>query len=150
MQNNMRGILVFLLAIRLFFLSTTAEGADWKFIGRSISGNSVFIDTESINHITKTLIQAWVQFSPKKPTGNLKMQLSYEEHNCSEGKRRILRGTKYYIDGTYEDFPGTGKWEYIARYTLDKAIHDYLCIVTKPSEVLKPVEVPAPEKPTVK
>jgi hypothetical protein len=128
----MREILIILLALGLFFLSTTAEGSNWEMVTKSKDGDSVlvFVDTESIKHISKTVVRTWVKFLFEKPepTGLkfLKSQLVYSEYDCSEGKLRNLQAMEYYTDGTYEDFP-SGSWKYIAPDTLYEAIHNYLC-----------------------
>jgi len=62
----MRGKFI-LLAIGLFFLSTTAEGADWKLIAEGKTGNLFFVDTESIKHISKTVVRAWIKQVYKEP-----------------------------------------------------------------------------------
>jgi len=126
----MRVILIILLALGLFFLSVTSEGADWKLIGKNKDGILIFVDTESIKHISKTVDRAWVKFSFEKPEPIdltfLKSQLLYFENDCSEDKVRILQGMQYYTDGTYDDIP-SGSWKYIAPDTINELIHNYLC-----------------------
>jgi len=63
-----RSLSIFLLAIGLFFLSSISEGANWEKITKSEDCNtSVFVDTKSIRHISKTFVRAWIKILFDKP-----------------------------------------------------------------------------------
>ena len=130
----MKGILIFLLTIGLFLLSASAEGADWKLIATSKEGDTLYIDTGSIRHISKTVVRAWTKQVLKKPelSGSKEIveSLGYEEYDCAEMKKHNLQITFRYSDGTSDSItnPNPAKdWSYITPDTVNSAIHDYLC-----------------------
>ena len=100
----MKGILIFLLTIGLFLLSASAEGANWKFILTDKHGKAVYIDTESIRHVSKTVVRAWTKTILKNPEPLLSKEiieaLGYEEHDCAEMKWNNLEILFRYSDGT--------------------------------------------------
>ena len=136
----MRGILIF-LAIGLFFLSTTAEGADWEFLGKDETGNiSVYIDKENIKYVSKTAVRVWVKTLYEKPSPFeskfINESLSYREHYCNEGKYKLLQVSFYYTDGTSDSFtPEANNYRYvipdiyvrIRQNTFEDYIRNYLC-----------------------
>jgi len=132
----MRGsFIIFLLSIGLLLLSVSAEGANWELITRSKDSNvSVFIDTDSIRHISKRVVRAWTKFIFIKPkpsdSKELVEALAYEEHDCAEIKKHDLQITFKHSDGTSDSMtnPNPAKdWSYITPDTLQSAVHDYLC-----------------------
>ena len=130
----MRGsFIIILLSIGFFLLSASAEGANWKLITTDEEDNtSIHIDTESIRHISKTVVRAWVKilFEKPKPFDSKEKveSLGYEEHDCSETKKSILQVTNRYSDGTSATATNPAKeWRYIIPETIESAIHNYLC-----------------------
>jgi len=128
----MRIILIISLAIGLFFLSTTAEGANWKFITKNDLGDMLYIDTESIRHISKTVVRAWNKIILKNPkpldSKEIVEMLGYDEHDCVERKLCYLQMEHKYSDGTTEStlFP-VKEWRYVRPDTIESVMHNYLC-----------------------
>jgi hypothetical protein len=127
-------LLVYFLAFNLFFLPVLAEAVNWKLIAKSKNGNmSIFIDNESIRHISKTIVRARVKLSFEKmepmKSKYIKEVINYREDSCSEKKRRSIKSSFYYSDGTIDT--SKGQWQYIAPGTIDYVVHDYLCNKSK-------------------
>ena len=124
--------IIFLLSIGFFLLSVSAEGADWEFVAINKDGDMFYVDTESIRHISKTVVGARTKMIYKNPhpfhSKEIVEILDYEEHDCVERKQCRLQVTARYSDGTNRSANAPEKkWRYISPYTVDSIIHDYLC-----------------------
>jgi len=62
----MRKIIVF-LALILFSIPTIAAGADWVLLAEGKRGTTVFVDNESVRHISKNIVRARVRFVKSEP-----------------------------------------------------------------------------------
>lgn len=128
----MRGsFIIIFLSIGLFLLSASAEGANWELITMSEKA-TFYIDTESIRHISKNVVTAWVKTVFKKPeifnSKGFVEVMNYEEHNCAELKKNVLQNTNRYLDGTSDTATYPEKeWTYIRPDTVESAVHNYLC-----------------------
>lgn len=131
----MRGsFIIILLSIGFFLLSASAEGANWELITTDKDGNlSVYVDTESIRHISKTVVRAWIKIILKNPEpfGSKKIveTLDYEEHDCVEMKASLLEIYHKYSDGTTASVTAKEKefLRYIRPDTIESVIFNYLC-----------------------
>jgi len=129
----MRGLFIFLLSIGFFLLSASAEGANWEFITTNEDVTlSWYIDTESIRHISNTVVRAWIKALYKKPkpfdSKEIVEAIGYEEHDCAEMKKNVLQIDHRYSDGTTVSTTNPVKeWSYITPDTIESVIHNYLC-----------------------
>ncbi len=128
----MRGILIFLLAIGLLFLSATAEGADWELVTVSKgNGDLWYVDKESIRHVSKTVVRAWYKDVLINPSPFNSKEIDelfiYKETNCIERKSSFLQIKHTYSDGTSESFMPPMEWRYIRPDTIESIIFNYLC-----------------------
>jgi hypothetical protein len=131
----MRGSFIFLLVIGLLLLSVSAEGANWKYIATTDEGNtSIYIDTESISHISKTAVRLWSKalFKETEPFDSKRIveRLTYAEFDCVERKQCILQFDVKYLDGSSEVI--TVPEKEIGCYdiypdTISSLIFDYIC-----------------------
>lgn len=128
------GILPLLLTVVFSVVSTIAEGAEWKLISKSEDENiSVFVDNESIKHISKNSVTVWVKMLFKEPVQIKTKQskyaiysLGHEEHDCSVRKIKLLQLTFYYTDSTNDNAYPLEVHEVIPG-TIQATTHDYLC-----------------------
>ena len=124
----MRGSFIILFVIVSLLLSISAEGADWKYITKNTEGDMFYINTESIKHISETVVRAWIKTVYKKPklsdSKELVEALTYEEYDCAEIKFNIIQIINRYSDIFF--YPEED-WNDIAPDTIGSAIHNYLC-----------------------
>ena len=117
----------------MLLLSISAEGANWEFITTDKDGNvSFYVDIESIRHISKTVVRAWVKLLCKKPgpfvSKEIVEALDYEEHDCVERKTCFLQIEHKYSDGTTKSETSPEKeWRYVRPDTIESVVHNYLC-----------------------
>ncbi len=141
----MKGILIFLLAIALFLLSTAVEGEDWEFLGKNKTQDvSVYIDKESIKYVSKTVIRVWVKTLYEKPSPYeskfINESLSHREHYCNEGKYKLIQVSFFYTDGKSDSFTLEANnrryvipniYVYVRADTFEDYIHKYICNKSK-------------------
>src|SRR3972149_10765431 len=125
--------IIFLLSIGFFLLSASAEGANWEFIAKSKDGKvSCYVDTESIRHISKTVVRVWIKLLYKMPcpygSKEIVEALDYEEHDFVESKTCFLQIEHKYSDGTTKSETSPEKeWRYVRPDTIESVVHNYLC-----------------------
>ncbi len=144
-------ILIYLLTAIFLFFSSIAEGANWEPISKSINEDQfIFIDTESIKHVSKNIVRVWVKLLFENPMPVYSRQekkfltyaLDYEEHDCSEEKSRSLQNVGYCTDGTNESISGSAEWQYIIPGSNTSFVHNYLCNKEKPPPPLPKASIP--------
>lgn len=119
----------------LLFLSNMAEGADWKFVGKSADGNvSVSVDTDSIKWVSEDIVRSCQKFSYAKPKllntaqKPISEVVAYREWNCSEETYNDLKVTFYYADGAKEtENYKYALWHQIKQNSPEDDLHDYVC-----------------------
>lgn len=139
MRRKAKIILICLLAVGSFILSTIAEGANWEQIEESEDGVSAFVDTGNLWLISETIVGVWVKIIMEKPepfhSKFITQAICYEEHDCSEGKRKLLEVIFYYTNGTNENESASPEqkreWTYVTPNTLTFTVHEYLCNTLK-------------------
>jgi len=121
----MDNVFVTLMIFSLSIISGISEGADWTLITKGDA--DVFIDRESIEHISDKVDRVWVKYRysmPKKFDYKYIKELAvYREYNCGEGKFKILRTIGYFTDGTSET-DTSERQGYVLR---DDVAYKYLC-----------------------
>jgi hypothetical protein len=118
----------------LFFSITIAEAADWVLITSSNDGDKIYIDEESIKHISKNTMQVWEKHVPEgstfeKPFNSKKVTqlLVYREYDCDQKRKRKLQSNFYFEDGTKQEYQGPDEWSYVIPETVAEEIIQYLC-----------------------
>lgn len=124
-------VLIWLSVFGLFFLSIVAEGSDSILIEKTDQAY-VFIDNESIKHISDNIVRAWVKYFPHTVLEPFKAKylhyyLSYYEFDCGEKKNRVLQTVFYYTDYTSEQDDREHQWSSLAPDTVESALFEYVC-----------------------
>ena len=141
--------IISLLTVLISFsivISSVAEGADWKYYGRTEWGDSYY-DRQSIKKISQDILEVWTKevVTSKKqkdfmiksrqnyelsPRGfrDYAMELSLKEFNCSTEEMRYLAVVDYnaankIIDSV--DF--TGKWRQVIPDSIVEDLYNIVC-----------------------
>jgi hypothetical protein len=117
---------------------TEGWGVDWKYYGTNEDG-SYFYDTESMNRLSKNLIEVWVQsdYSEKgishwvreggKGFQDLDFTLISLELNCVERSSRYLRIVFYSKNGKVFYPMDNDEWHFIAPGSMIESLHKEVC-----------------------
>jgi hypothetical protein len=131
------GIIVGIIGLVLMG-STEGWGVDWKYYGTNEDG-SYFYDTESMNRLSKNLIEVWVQsaYTEKsiahwvreggKDFQDLDFTLISLELNCVERSARYLRIVFYSKNGKVFYPIDNDEWHFIAPDSMIESLHKEVC-----------------------
>ena len=122
-----------MFAVILFFTSGMAEGANWGLVSEYDNTN-IYIDNESIKHISETVIGAQVKIVYKEPSWFKSKSIDYylleQENDCNEKKYKVYQVTVYFDDGTSDNLK-TKEEHDVRSDTFQSAIYDFVCKKTK-------------------
>ena len=109
-------------------LPTAAMAADWVLLGLDTSGNTMYIDRDSIRNMPNGHKRAWVRTELGKPfqTGDTGFRL-LEEYDCGEGRVRALQST--WFKGADVTFTSNdiGEWSYVGPETNGELALNFVC-----------------------
>jgi hypothetical protein len=126
-----RGIIL----IGLIFLSCCAatqhiqNEEQWTPVSRGeVSGVAIFVDQQSIRHVSDTVVRLRVKYSYSGPkpfdSGYIEQLVVYNEYDCkNENTYRILRSEAHFMDGRSET-DSTERQGYILT---DDDVFRYVC-----------------------
>ena len=123
-------VLIWLPVFVLFFISTKAKASDSVLIEKTDQAY-VFVDNESINHISTNIVRARVKYflytvAPFK-SKYITYYLSDYEFDCSEKRIRTLKKDIYYTDYTSDMDDREYSWSDIAPDTVESDLFAYVC-----------------------
>lgn len=114
-----------------FFAATlpvAAFAADWVFVAENLSGNTFYIDRETIRTMPNGYKRAWVRSYFSKPTdyGDTGYR-SLSEFDCREGRYREMQITWFKGEdvSTQENTPR--EWRYAAPETAGESSLNFVC-----------------------
>jgi hypothetical protein len=131
------GVILGIIGLALFGY-TEGWGVDWKYYGTNEDG-SYFYDTESMNRLSKNLIEVWVQsaYTEKsiahwvreggKDFQDLDFTLISLELNCVERSARYLRIVFYSKNGKVFHPIDNDEWHFIAPDSMIESLHKEVC-----------------------
>ncbi len=98
------------LVTSLFYLSLipgVSEGREWTSITKDQSGDvDVFVDQESIRHISDNTVRVWVKYRYAQPkhfdSRYIKELAVYGEYQCTGESYKIIQSIGSFTDGTSE------------------------------------------------
>jgi hypothetical protein len=122
-----------MFAAMLFFAAGAAEAANWQRISE-YEDRIIYIDNDSIRHISQTITGARFKIELKEPSWvNLKSIDHYlieQENNCGNKKYKVYQVNVYYDDGTNDIFKGKDEYD-VKPDTFQYVIHQFMCKKTK-------------------
>jgi hypothetical protein len=124
-------IFIWLSVFGLVLISPIARGSDSILIEKTDKAY-VFIDNESIKHISKNIVRARVKYFPHtvmEPFRSkyLSYYLSYYEFDCDEKRAMVLQTTFYFKGYTSEQDDREHPWSSVAPDTVESALFEYVC-----------------------
>jgi hypothetical protein len=154
-SRKMGNVLIWLPVFVLLIISAETKASDSILIKKTDQAY-VFVDNESINHISTNIVRAQIKyfFHTMEPFKSkyLDYYLSYCEFDCSEKRIKVLQKVFYYTDYTSDKDDKEYPWSNIAPDTVESVLFEYVCnynnrtkpssnhqeVVEKSSETIKP------------
>ncbi len=122
-----------IFAIMYFFSSGRAEAANWERISE-YEDTIIYVDNDSIKHISQTITEAQFKIVFKEPTWVESKSIDYylikQENNCSEKKYKVSQINVYFNDGTNETSAKKEEQD-VNPDTFQSVIHEFMCKKTK-------------------
>lgn len=131
------GVIVGIIGF-LIFAHAEGWGVDWKYYGTNEDG-SYFYDTESMNRLSKNLVEVWVQsaYTEKsishwvreggKGFQDLDFTLISFELNCVDRSARYLQIVFYSKKGEVFYPIHNDEWHFIAPDSMTETLHREVC-----------------------
>jgi hypothetical protein len=121
----------FLVAIALLlFTSCGPKEAQWVLI-KEDSSLSLFIEKNSIKHVSGGLARAWITFAFKEPmkttSKSIRKAMSYDEVDCAKRTLQTRQVIFYFTDGTSQSLAKKLAVVGIKPGSPGEAEYDYLC-----------------------
>jgi hypothetical protein len=121
--------LIFVIAIMLLPVAGVAEAANWGFISE-YEDTSIYIDNETVKHISENVIDAQYKVVYKEPSWIRSKAVTYylltQENDCSGRKYKVSKVTVYFDDGTSNTYD-TKEEHDVRSDTFQSAIYEFLC-----------------------
>ncbi len=138
-----------LLTVLILFsivISSVAEGADWKYYGRTEWGD-FYYDRQSFKKISQDILEVWTkevvtsnkqkdlmiksqQGYDSSPRGfrDYAVELSLKEVNCSTEEMRYLAIVDYNaVNKVIDSVDVTGKWCQVVPYSIGEDLYNIVC-----------------------
>jgi hypothetical protein len=116
-------------AIILLLAAASVEAADWQRIS-AYEDRIIYIDNDSIKHISQNVTGAKFKIEFKKPSWVKLKSIAYylieQENNCSDKKYKVISLNVYYGDGTNETFEKNEEFS-VNPDTFQDVIHRFMC-----------------------
>jgi hypothetical protein len=130
-QLNRISILVFIFG--LLFITDILEASNWVLVVSAPNGTQMFVDKESIKHVSKNIVRALRKYQFKEPREDEAKDYTalsvYGEVNCEEERFLVLSEILHFDDNTQEvkNYKPSDNWEDIKPNTFDDYFYEYVC-----------------------
>jgi len=126
----MKNILIMTTMLMLFLLPSISQGADWEYFMQDDSGDSYYMDLQSIKHTSKGTVRLQRKIEPKNssPYASLVSQI---EMDCKKNKLKVRKETSYSKSGKSKVTQKNSDWQKVNPEGIDELLLELVCSLKK-------------------
>jgi hypothetical protein len=122
----MRSVLPIAAALA-FFLPSNAWATNWARVAGTNGGDiTSYVDRASIRRIG-SIVRVWTRSDYVNNKDGWVQDITFEEHDCANGRKRNLQISVYFATGGNESTSMPGAWRYVVPESLMESVHLSVC-----------------------
>jgi hypothetical protein len=125
----MKQILIAMI-IFIFLNPSISKGADWEYFMQDDSGDSYYMDLQSIQHTSTGTVRLQRKIEPKNPSVYASL-VSDIEMDCKNGKLKIRKETSYSKSGKSKISRENTEWQSVNPEGIDELLLELVCSLKK-------------------
>ena len=126
----MKQIFIVMALFTLFLSPAISEGADWEYFMQDDSGDSYYMDLQSIQHTSVGTVRLQRKIEPKNPSVYASL-VSDIEMDCKNNKLKVRKETSYGKSGESKITRENTDWQPVNPEGIDELLLELVCSLKK-------------------
>ena len=118
------------IAMLIFITPSISKGADWEYFMQDDSGNSYYMDLQSIQHTSTGTVRLQRKIESKNPSVYASL-VSDIEMDCKNSKLKIRKETSYSKSGKSKISRENTEWQPVNPDGIDELLLELVCSLKK-------------------
>ena len=126
----MKKIFIVMTMLMLFLVPSISKGADWEYFMQDDSGDSYYMDLQSIQHTSTGSVRLQRKIEPKNPSVYASL-VSDIEMDCKNNKLKVRKETSYSKSGKSKITRENTEWHPVNPEGIDELLLELVCSLKK-------------------